>query len=291
LLDVKPSSLIHLVLSKRLKNESKKSGGIMSHISRALLLVALTGVNLSARASTGFSNLTKSEYEDIVKEVSNNFAHRYISGASSLGSIFGFEVGLLVGQSSASKIKDLSNGQLQSLYHGGLSAALTVPFGVSFEGVYLPNISIDGSEADAYSLGAKWTFSEAFFPLLPVSLALRGGYAGQNLSVKQNLATANGTVSSKTLITTLDFLVSANLGVFEPYIGLGTISTKNDTEFSGTGTVFDTTFTLANKVDTSLSGARWMLGSQVFLGLFTLGAEYHSALDANGFSAKFALRF
>jgi hypothetical protein len=74
-------------------------------------------------------------------------------------------------------------------------------------------------------------------------------------------------------------------------VGVGHVQTKNDTEFSGTGTIFNTSFTVADKVDTSLSGTRWLIGSQVFLGVITLGAQYYSAFGASGFSAKLAFSF
>ena len=88
-------------------------------------------------------NLSQQDVDDISEEFSANFVHSTVSGASTMGSIFGFEVGIVGRVSDASKIGALvkeqdANSDVSSLYDAGLMAQVSIPFGITAEMVYLP---------------------------------------------------------------------------------------------------------------------------------------------------------
>ena len=136
----------------------------------------------------GFDNITSTDLNNISKEFSANFTHRPLMPASSLGSIFGFEVGIILSVTDAPKIGEITlreepteSDPLDKLLNAGLMGAVSIPYGITFEAILLPEQELGDLTISNYSLGAKWTFS-SLLPIPIVDLALRGHYGVTDIS-------------------------------------------------------------------------------------------------------------
>lgn len=242
-------------------------------------------------ASTAFAdpqlaNLTDSQFEDISKEMSANFAHSTVLGASNLGDVFGFQVGLVAGMTSAPKMKDIvssSGGSMDSLANAGIMAAVSVPFGFTFEAVSLPKMSSNGSSIGTLSLGVKYKMND-LIPVLPVNLALRVTQTSSDFKFDQ---AGMGSVENKNTITGFGILVSPMLPVVEPYAGISMLSASNKLGTSTSSVFADSSPEKTKK----LSGTQILAGVDVNLLFFKTGLEYSNAFGASKYTFKLAFGF
>lgn len=257
--------------------------------------LALSLSALQVKASPTFSNLTQDDFDHIAKEYSSNIEHPSVMGAESLGHLFGLEVALVGGVNPSPKINDISErssgSSFKNLYHGGLAAGLTVPFGITGEAVLLPKMKMGGAEFQAYSIGAKITLNEDLLAMIPFNLAVRGFYTNSQFSFDQTAGGVSGTIKNKDTITGLQLLASPRLPILEPYAGIGFLQAKNTLSVDGSGTVFDPSYTTAQSADSKPSTTQFLLGVNAKLLLLSLGLEYSHAFDANRYTAKFGFSF
>lgn len=126
------------------------------------LLVAAILLSQTSFADTPDLNLlTQSQADAIAEEFSTNFAHSPVSGAATLGDIFGIEVGVILGLTSTPKIDQASketdpNVSISAIPHAGAYAALSLPFGITGELTYVPEVGTD-VKFDHLSYGFKYT--------------------------------------------------------------------------------------------------------------------------------------
>jgi len=78
--------------------------------------------------------------------------------------------------------------------------------------------------------------------------------------------------------------------VIEPYVGIGTVTAKNDLSYSGTS-IFNSSLTTSTSASKSPTSTQMLLGVNVNVLFFHLGAEYFSAFGTSGYSAKLAFGF
>jgi hypothetical protein len=247
--------------------------------------------------SVSFTNLTQSDFDKVSKEFSGNFMHHSVMGASSLGTIFGFELGLIGGMQKTPEIDalvkraDPSKG-VSNLIHAGLLGVVGIPFGLSAELVMVPKLSGGGGEFQYTSMGLKWTMTDELLAVIPFNIALRGTMTNSTFSFKQTISGGiESTVENKNSITGLQLLVSPRLPIFEPYAGIGMMNAKNTLSVSGTGTVFDSSFTTAQSADSSPSSTQYLVGANVRLLVMVLGLEVSSAFGATQTTGKFSFAF
>ncbi len=264
-----------------------------SFASTLILTLSLASVTWAA---TSFTSLTQDDYDKVTKEFSGNFVHPSVSGADTLGKIFGVETSIVAGQTSSPNIDAIvkrsgASGGLSNLYNGGLLVALSVPLGFTGEIVYFPKTTISDSSFQTTSLGLKWTASESVL-ILPLNLAFRGIYTSSEFSFNQTLSGTTATVTNKNTVTGLQVLVSPKLPFVEPYVGIGMLSASNSLGVTGTtGTIFDTTLTTSQSSDNKASSTQLIAGVNAKLLLFSLGAEYSKAFDASRLGVKFGFAF
>ena len=245
-------------------------------------------LNLFA-ASPTFLNLTQSDYEKITREFSSNFAHHSVQGANTLGSIFGFEFGVLLGLTKSPDSDAIAKagtppGELSNLPHGGLFAAVSIPLGFTAEVVMIPKTSTSDSEFQTSSIALKWTSNNAF-PVLPINLALRASVATSYFSFNQTVSGVATKVENKNSVNGLTLLLSPKLPIIEPYVGIGYLSGKNTLS----GTVF--TYSASSSADATATSTEYILGATARLLFFTFGAEYYTSFGTNGYTAKLGFGF
>lgn len=241
-------------------------------------------------------NIDRAEFSKIVSDFSANAQHTSVSGASSLGEIFGFELGLVAGVTNTPEINKVAksadpNANVSRLPHAELIGSLSVPAGVTVDFGFIPKVGSKEFKFNSYALGAKWTFSDLLSEL-PVSLALKGQFAKSQLQFNSVIQSVDTDFKYDNAITSFLFLVSKDLGLFEPYAGIGTASTTGKMVVNGSSQVFsDPEYSASQSASASKSSTVLMLGSEVKLGFVKLGLEYARLYSTNGFTGKLAFYF
>src|SRR3954465_12082779 len=129
----------------------------------------------AAAANIPLQNVTEDDLKSVVGDLSTNFLHTSVSGAGTLGHLFGFEVGLVAGQTATPHINTVAHKADPSVDAGkvpnaALLGVLTVPLGITGEVMLLPKSGGDDFKVRTLGLAAKWTITELFFSDLPLSL-------------------------------------------------------------------------------------------------------------------------
>jgi len=245
----------------------------------------------NAIANLGFTNLTEAQSKDITRDLAANFSHRSVTGASSLGSLFGFEAVLVAGSTGSARLSDLSTaaggGELRNIATVGALVGISIPFGFTFEYLALPSVNTNGANFSGNSLGVKWLMNEVI-PVLPVNLALRLNNSSSEFGFSQNLGGGfSGDFRNETKVQEISLYFSPKLPVVEPYVGLGLVSATGAMTFSGSSSMFG----LSNSRSVAISGTKMVAGLSIQLPLFSLGVEYQSLFGTSGYGGKLGISF
>lgn len=264
----------------------------MYHIIILALSLVVSG-KVQAQSLT-FDNISQEELESILDEFSANFHHTSVSGASTLGRLFGFELGLVAGATKTPKIEKIVKQQdpsakAEALPHAHLLGVLTVPLGITAEIGIVPKVGDEDFKFSRMSAAVKWTATETLLSDLPVSLALKAHYTKVDLDMDQTLNNQPVTVGFEDSVFGLNFLVSKNLAIVEPYLGLGYLSADGEMSVTGNTSIFN--FTSATSASSKESSFQYLLGAEVKLVFLKLGLEYSRQFETDRYSAKLAVYF
>lgn len=262
---------------------------------KSLLAVLVTMSSLNVWAAPSFTNITDNDFTEITKEMSANFTHNSMMGASKLGSVFGFQLGVAGAQTASPKtnevVKRNAGSELPNLYNGGLIGVLGIPFGISLEAVIFPKTEASGASMNSTSLALKWNMNDVI-PVLPVNLAVRGLYSTAKFSFAQDMSGVLASVDNKTSVTGLQLLLSPMIPVVEPYVGVGYLNGTNELTVTGTGsTIFAPSFSSSQSEKKSVSSVQFLGGVEFSLLLVKIGAEYSQSFGASRYGIKLALGF
>lgn len=244
-------------------------------------------------AGIGFDQITESEFKDIVSEMSSAWVHTSVSPASSLGHLFGFEIGLIAGASKTDTIAEIAKrgdptAEADTIPHAGILGVVTFPYGISGEINFLPEVKNSDLEFSTGSLGIKWTMTE-IWPL-PVDMALKLHSGSSKLKWNQDIATIPTDVSYEQTVSGLLFQVSKKFLFVEPYLSLGSVRSKGKLAAPVAG-LFDSTYTNGTSAEEEIAGSQFLLGINLNLGIFRLGLETGKSLGATTASLKASLYF
>lgn len=241
-----------------------------------------------------FNDLSRDQLKRVVGDLSANFHHTSVSGANSLGSIFGFEVGV-IGATTASPeidrvVKDSGSTEGASrIYNAALLGVLTVPFGITAELGLVPQVGNDDFKFQSYSGAVKWTATDTLLSFLPLSLAVKGHVQQSTLDFKQPLGAVQTNGQIKTDVMGVTLLASKNLMIVEPYVGVGFLRGTGDLSVSGSSTVFD--FTSSSSASESKTSSQFLVGAELKLLVMKFGVEYANQFGTDRVSGKFSLFF
>lgn len=249
----------------------------------ALILVAAS----NAEAQFNFNSLTQDDLDGANKEFSHNFLFTSVSGASSLGRLWGFEVGLTGGTSDADKISEIikrtsPSSDFKDLYSVGLLGRISIPFGVTLEAGLLPKTKVQDAEISQVAAALRYTIIE-----LPVAVGLRAHYSKTDFSFAQTSGAFVGNIDYDSNVYGVQALVSQNFVMIEPYAGIGWAHGKGDLNASGSGSIGS----FGNAGSSKESSVQFMGGVNLHLGFLNLGAEYSRAFETNRISGKLAIGF
>lgn len=251
-------------------------------------------------ASIPLQNLTQDDLNKVVGDLSTNFLHTSVSGAGTLGHIFGFEVGVVGGQTSTPHINEVvHNGgattvDASKIPNVALLGVLTVPLGITGEIGLLPKQGNSEFSVNTLSLAAKWTATELFFSDLPLSLATKLSYTSTSVDFNQNITGPPAALVAYKYTgkeTALSLLASKNLAIFEPYVGIGYVSATGDLSATGSALVFNPAFTSSGSASAKRAGTMWQVGTEIKLLVLKLGVEYTNLFDTSRISGKLSVYF
>lgn len=261
----------------------------MKNVFIALFVTAaLTLFAQNANAQFNFNNISQSDLDAMNKEFSHNFLFSSISGASSLGSLWGFEVGVVGGMADGDKIAEVirrtnSSSDFKDLYHASIMGRVSIPFGITAEAAFLPKFEQDGAEVSQMAGALKYSIID-----LPVAVGVRGHYSTTDFKFSQTQGAFTGTIDYDSSVYGLQAVVSQNFVMIEPYAAIGWVEGKGDLEASGTGTPFN----FGGQRGSAKSSSMHLVGGlNLHLGFFNLGAEYSRAFDTNRVSGKLSFGF
>lgn len=244
-----------------------------------------------------FDQLDGNDMKNIVGDFSGNFSHTSVAGATPLGDILGFEVGLIGGVTDTPKIKKLVNEQDPSvdasqMPHAALLGRVSVPFGITGEIGLVPKVGSDSFKFQNISIAAMWT-PTSFLLELPLSLAAKLHYTKTTVNFKQPVGTpaVNTDIQYENGITGFDVIASKDFIVVEPYLGLGYLSGSGKLSVSGNTTIFDTTFSTSQSATASKGSFHLFGGAELKLLFFKIGLEFGTAFGTTRYTAKLSGAF
>lgn len=261
-------------------------------LKKTLLIASLlTLPMLSTAADPGFSSLDKGDMETLAEGFGANFVHNSLMGASKMGTLFGFQVGVTAASTTVEEIDKLAKQNtgagLKSIANAGLVAAVGIPFGIAFEAVIVPKLEVDGAEAESTSFAIKYNINDVI-PILPVNLALRGVHSTAQFSFDQTVAGLVGNIKNETTVSGVQLLLSPMIPLVEPYIGVGLLNSSNKLTTTVSGLF---TYGSGSSREESVSGTQILAGVEVNLVLLKLGVEYSNAFDNSRIGAKLTFGF
>jgi len=262
-----------------------------------LFILVFTLFTFSATAAEfKLDDLTEDDLKNVVRELSGNFAHTTVSGATPLSNEgYGFEVGLLLGAGKTPKLNDLAhkadpNVDLDKLPNAGIIGLITIPYAITFESVLTPKVGNKDFKYQSLSLAVKWTMSKVFPAELPVDIAIKAHTQKTKLEGQTTVDGVASTITFDDKITGFDVVISKELGVFEPYASIGVMRATGDLSATA-GAIFNPAFTGGKSASESSQSTQLTLGSEFKFGLFKMGLEVSKLYDMTRAAAKFAFYF
>ncbi|NJL24990.1 MAG: hypothetical protein HC902_07325 [Calothrix sp. SM1_5_4] len=269
----------------------------MSYLGKSLLGVLALVFSAAVHAQDiPLQNIDVDDFKKLVGDFSANSLHTSVSGAGSLGSIFGFELGLVAGMTRTPEVDRIvheadASANAKSIPHAALLGVITVPFAITVEAGFVPKVGQDEFKFSSFAGAVKWTPTDLFFEL-PVSLAAKAHFSQARLDFKETIQSVPTTFKYENSIFGLTALVSKNLGIVEPYFGLGWLSGKGELDVNGSTNVFaDVTYAASQSASATRTTTTWMLGAELKLLVLKLGAEYASLYGTNRYTGKLSFYF
>lgn len=263
---------------------------------RKLLVLATALVSTAVMADTPqFENLSKSDVENVAREISANFSHTGVSAPETSG-LWGVEVGVIGGQSDSGDLSDVidnsggDGSDFKKVYHAGAMVRGHFPFDLFAEITMLPEKEISDVKAKNTTFEVGWN-AGGFFNL-PLDLAIGFNIANSDLSFKQDATTSVPVATEISLKSKTKILwvgVSKTFLFFTPYLKLGKVNSDSDVATTNNADIFG--YTNETKQEVSNDGNYAALGLNVQFAFFKLGVEASKIMDVKRSSAKISLDF
>ena len=260
-------------------------------LSLVLLGFVLPGLTFAA-VDPALSNLTKSQVEDVAKEIAVDLNHTSVAAPSTNG-FFGVEVGLVGSRTKtphlADRIDDAggTGSDFNQIYGGGLIVRGHFPLDLFVELSMLPTYKTSSLEVKSSGFSAGWNMG-GFFNW-PIDLAFGADFSRSKLNFDQTIASVDSNIGVRNSSRTLWVGVSKTFLIVTPYAKFGAFSTDSDVKQDGTSTTF--TYTTSSTSSVSSTGAYGALGVNVQILLFRLGIEGSRTAGVSKGSAKFSFAF
>lgn len=270
---------------------------------KLIAILFLFSTHLFAAGAPTLDQLSQNDVNAISKEFATNFTHTILAPASSLGKIWGLELGLMGGAtktpeiSRVSKLHSPSSHDVNAIPTAGLIAGVTFPFGINAELNMIPPVHASDVSLQNVSYALKWEVSR-FMPASPVDIAVRvhanSGELGYT-SIINNASTGNQNVNAKATwkntSSGYNLEISKKLLFIEPFVGFGLVSTKTNIGVTGASNISIFTFSSAGSYQSKNSGSHFFAGLNLNLFIIKVGAEYDQIMGNKKMAAKLSFYF
>jgi hypothetical protein len=255
--------------------------------------VALVPPNVAYAASPSFVNLSQSDFDAIIEDLGALYSHTSVSPASTLGEVFGFEVGLIVGAAQVPGVEKLveeadPTADVSVLPHAGFLGAVSVPMGFKFEVSLFPEKEMEDVEFKFTSFAVQWTLTQSVVAW-PFDFAIKAHSTSSTLGYVQDVSGTDAAVTIENKITGLTAIASKKLAILEPYVGFGVVKVDGEMGIAGSNEFFD--FTNEQAATSSTSGSQFFVGTNLNILFLKLGAEVGKIFDATKASVKLSMAF
>ena len=262
-----------------------------------------------SQAAITFPSLSQNDFNNVVKELSSDMNYHVPVPASSLGSVWGFELGVVGGITNTPDIQTLVNNagastKVSVLPHASVVGRLGLPYGITGELAVLPTITASSVHLREVGGAVQWTLTDVVLTDLPVTLAVKGFYNSTHLDFSQTIN--NSTTSNIPVAATVNFddkimggqlLISKKIEFFEPSVGIGVIKadgTLSVSSTSSTATILGFTIpgqSSAQSAGSKPSDTQLLAGFDLRFGFFCLGAELDRVFGRNSGTGRLSFRF
>lgn len=267
-----------------------------------LVFLGLTMFPLAGFADTPvFEDISKSDLETITKEFSSNFSFTSVSPASSLGEVFGLEIGIIGGASKVPGIEGIVRkaepaAQVDYVPHGTILIAASFPMGLGLELNYLPSIDQSELKFENKAFAVRWSLTSGFIKKSSFDFALKVHMAESKLGFTQLVSNPVPTQTEVEFSSTtygVMGLLSKEFLFFEPYLGMGWITVDGGlrVEASDGSGFFDPSFTIGNSAKLKDSGIQYFGGFNLNLFILRIGIEAGKIFDTTKYAAKMSVAF
>lgn len=255
----------------------------------------------SQGTGTAFTCFDQEDADKVFIDLTSAFAPTTVSGAGSLGKLFGVEVGLMVAASQAPNIQEVvdeydSNIDIPGIPMAGITAVTTLPYGIGIEGSFVPKVDIDDEGSfQSLNLGVRWTVTD-IIPMGLINVALKAGVMDASAEYTHSEDTGNliyGTVTENARfdirIKEVGAVVGLNFKIFEPFIGASSLESDGSLHADGsssTGAPIDN----VNEQATA-SGVKAYGGVVVKLPFMRISTQIGTFQDVQSAAIKFAAKF
>ena len=268
------------------------------------LLVCTTLFSFSTWAQDGnvFTDpdFGQEQFELASEDLSAAFLHTTNSGGSSLGKLFGLEVGLVFGalesDNLASAVEEATGEEREEfelLPYAGLIGAIALPFGIGAEVSLIPEVDIEDGVFSSFSLSARWSLTD-FIPLVgsfsPLKIVARAAYGSTDFNYEFS-AIGNSTEMADFNVTNTEIGITAgfNLFVLEPYVGLSSVRSSTELNANTDNLLLPETLR-SRSFSNDLSGTRALAGVLFKFPLLRLGVEVSNYQGLNRFTGKLSFK-
>lgn len=267
---------------------------------KLIAALALLAAPVPGFADFTIPNLNLSDFNTLVNEFSANSQYTSVTPASSLGGLWGFELGVVGGITKAPdtlalvKRSDPNTSFKDMLPHAGALIRIGLPYGLTAEGQLLPKVKAQNLSLSKWAMAVQWTLTDNVLEDFPVNVALKGYYTKTMLNYSQTISGVPAAIDFNNNLWGMQALVSYNIFVFEPYVGLGYTSAKGTLGVSAAVPVALIAYlpsAASQSASSSPKSAQILAGTDIRLAFFALGAEYQRAFGKNSYTARVSFRF
>ena len=249
--------------------------------------------SLASAQSFKLIDISGGDFKRVTDDLSADFKHTSVSGASPLGHLFGFEIGVVATSTMTPNLNRLvhsadSNSSLRSLPGGEFLGALTVPLGLTVELAGLPKIGTSSLHLSSYTLGVKWTVSEVV--PLPFDLAVKVQSTELHVDAHQSINDVDAHYKYDGWVHGLEFIAGYDIGLVAPYVGLGLLRGTGDMRADGV-VAFAPEYSQDNHGTATRGSTELLIGAEARLLVAKVGVEYARLFDTERWAGKLSVYF
>lgn len=234
-------------------------------------------------------NLSLPQLDAVFQTLAAGMAFRAVESAVGPAADWKFSMGFVTTLTSTKKLKETypTADLPENVPNADLYFGLQMPAGFKTELGIVPNLDVNGNKLLKLGANIKWTPTGDLANFLPFNLAVRGAIT------KPTLAIVSGTskVDFASTITGANLSVGKTFGLFEAYLGCGTIQQAGVLSGSGTVELFGSPTAITTKQELQHSSSSIYAGTLIRFGSYNLGLEFSRMFEIDNSSLKLGYEF